>query len=58
MCKDCGVAYTVNPKKREHTEETRNKALKLYYSGVSGRGVGRILGMGKSNVYNWIKKTT
>ena len=31
--------------------------MKMYYSGVSGRGVGKVLGMNKSNVYNWIKKT-
>lgn len=29
----------------------------MYYSGVSGRGVGKVLGMNKANVYNWIKKT-
>lgn len=28
----------------------------MYYSGVSGRGVVKILGMNKANVYNWIKK--
>lgn len=27
----------------------------MYDSGVSGRGVGKILGMNKTNVYNWIK---
>ena len=27
----------------------------MYYGGVSGRGVGKILGMNKSNVMNWIK---
>ncbi len=30
--------------------------MKMYYSGVSGRGVGKALGMNKANVYNWIKK--
>ena len=30
----------------------------MYYSGVSGRGVGKVLGMSKANVYNWIKKRT
>ena len=35
----------------------RELAIKMYYSGVSGRGVGKALGMSKSNVYNWIKKT-
>ena len=56
MCKECGAAYTIDPKKREYSEETKREALKMYYSGVSGRGVGKILGMNKSNVYNWIKK--
>ena len=56
MCKECGVAYTTEPKKREYPEETKKLAMKIYYSGVSGRGVGKILGMSKANVYNWIKK--
>lgn len=28
----------------------------MYYSGVSGRGVGKDLGMNKANVYRWIRK--
>lgn len=57
ICKDCKVVYTINPKKREYPEETRELAIKMYYGGVSGRGVGKILGMSKENVANWIKKT-
>jgi len=56
MCKECGVSYTIDPKKRAYPEETRTLALKMYYSGASGRGVGKVLGMSKANVYNWIKK--
>ena len=56
-CKECGTRYTLNPKKHEYSDETRELAMKMYYSGVSGRGVGKILGMNKANVYNWIKKT-
>lgn len=56
MCKECGITYTINPKKRAYPEETRQLAIKMYYSGVSGRGVGKVLGMNKANVYNWIKK--
>ncbi len=56
MCKACGVVYTLDPKKREYPEETRQLALKIYYAGASGRGVGKVLGMSKANVYNWIKK--
>ena len=56
MCKECGTAYTNNPKKRAYPEETKKLAMKIYYSGVSGRGVGKVLGMSKANVYNWLKK--
>ena len=56
-CKECGKIYTLDPKKHEYTEEERQQAIKMYYSGVSGRGVGKIFGMSKANVYNWIKKT-
>ena len=57
QCNECRKTYTLNPKKRAYPEETRVLAIKMYYSGVSGRGVGKALGMDKSNVYNWIKKT-
>ena len=57
MCKECGVNYTIEPKRNEYPEETRKLAMKLYYTGVSGRGVGKYFGMSKANVYNWIKKT-
>ena len=56
LCKECGVTYTIEPKKRAYPEETRKLAMKMYYSGVSGRGVGKIMGMNKANVYRWIKK--
>ena len=56
ICGRCGVTYTINPKQREYSEETKELAIKMYYSGVSGRGVGKVLGMNKANVYNWIKK--
>ena len=57
MCKECGIYYTLKGKKREYSEEVRTQAIKTFYSGVSGRGVGKIFGMSKENVYNWIKKT-
>lgn len=55
-CGKCGATYTINPKQRAYPEETRELAIKMYYSGVSGRGVGKVLRMNKANVYNWIKK--
>jgi transposase-like protein len=54
-CKDC--KYTLNGKTKAYPEEVRKEAKRIYYSGVSGRGVGKIMGFGKSNVLNWIKKT-
>jgi len=56
MCRHCKKAYTPQPKKYAYSEEIRNLAIKTYYSGVSGRGVGKVFGMSKANVYNWIKK--
>lgn len=58
MCRHCGKTYTENPKCHAYTQETRELAIKMFYNGVSGRGVGNILGMDKSNVYNWIKKNS
>jgi transposase-like protein len=40
----------------KYQRKKRKEALRIYYSGVSSRGVGKILGMGKSNVLNRIKK--
>jgi len=56
-CNKCKIIYTLEAKNRAYSEEVRKSAIKIYYSGVSGRGVGKILGMSKANVYNWIKKT-
>ena len=55
-CKECSIVYTINPKQHAYPEEARKLAIKMYYGGASGRGVGKILGMNKSNVMNWIKK--
>ena len=56
-CKDCNITYTLNPKQKAYSEEVRQDAIKTYYSGVSGRGVGKLKGFSKANVYNWIKKS-
>ena len=56
VCGICGKYYTVNPKSKSYPEEVRQLAIKQHYAGASGRSIGRILGMSKSNVYNWIKK--
>jgi transposase-like protein len=55
-CRHCKKTYTLEPKRNAYDEKTRALALKIYYSGASGRGVGKVLGMSKANVYNWMKK--
>jgi transposase-like protein len=57
LCRHCKKTYTLEPKRNTYSEETRALALKIYYAGASGRAVGKVLGMSKANVYNWIKKT-
>ena len=57
VCRHCKKSYTLEPKRNAYDEQTRALALKIYYAGASGRGVGKVLGMSKANVYNWIKKT-
>ena len=55
-CFSCKCYYTLKPKSRKYTEELRQLAIKEHYAGASGRAIGKIHGMSKSNVYNWIKK--
>lgn len=57
LCKSCNYKYTLIPKGKGYTEEVKQTAMRIYYSGVSGRGVGKVLNMSKANIYNWIKKT-
>ena len=56
ICKECGISYTINPKKHEYGEEIKQKAIAMHKEGLSGREIGRILGINKANVYNWLKK--
>ena len=41
---------------KNYSEEFKQKAISIFYEGTSGRAVGRIMGINKSTVYNWIKK--
>jgi len=56
VCKICNHKYTLNGKTREYPEETKQQAMKIYFSGVSGRGTGKVMGLGKNTVLDWIKK--
>ena len=56
-CRSCNYKYTMNPKPRIYSEEVQTLAMRAYYSGISGRAVGKMFGMNKANIYRWIKKT-
>jgi transposase-like protein len=57
-CRRCGKTYTPQPTKYQYTEEERSQAIKSYYECKSGRAVGRLMKMDKSNVVRWIKERT
>lgn len=56
-CKKCGKIYTMEKPQPLYPEEVKEQAIKAYYSGLSARQVGKMFGMNKANVLNWIKKT-
>jgi transposase-like protein len=57
-CLECAKVWTINPKKQGYSQEARDQAIKLHFAGMSGRQIGKILGMSKANIYNWVKKTS
>jgi transposase-like protein len=57
LCKECNYKYDLSPKGKGYSDEVKTEAIKAYYSGLSGRGVGKLMGFSKANVYNWLKKT-
>jgi hypothetical protein len=44
------------PQKRGYSESGRDTEIKTYYECKSGRAVGRLLGMSRSNAVRWIKE--
>ena len=53
QCKNCKRKFITE---KNYSEEFKQKAISIFYEGNSGRAVGRIMGINKSTVYNWIKK--
>jgi len=56
LCKHCGCKYTPIKKPKGYSAEVKRKAMQLLVDGMSGRAIGRQLGMSKANVYAWAKK--
>ena len=55
-CNCCKHFYVLEMKR--YSEDIKQQAIKAYYSGLSGRAVGKLIGMNKANVFRWIKKTS
>ena len=53
QCKSCKRKFITE---KNYSEEFKQKAIAIFYEGNSCRAVGRIMGINKSTVYNWIKK--
>jgi len=53
---ECGKKYTINPKVHGYPDEVRKQAIKMHFTGSSGRQIGNIMGFSKANIYNWAKK--
>ena len=53
QCKNCKKKFITD---KNYSKEFKEKAIAIFYEGNSGRAVGRIMGINKSSVYNWIKK--
>ena len=53
QCKECERKFITE---LNYSKEFKQKAIAIFYEGNSGRAVGRIMGINKSTVYNWIKE--
>ena len=53
QCKNCKKKFITD---KNYSEEFKRQAIQMFYEGNSTRAVGRIMGINKSTVYNWIKK--
>ena len=52
-CLECKCVYSFE--KAKYSDEFKKSAIKLYLEGNSGRAVGRILGIGKNTIWDWLK---
>ncbi len=57
-CGVCKREYTLKPMQRGYDTQTKEQALKLLTQGMTGRGVGKALGMSKANAYRWAREAS
>lgn len=55
-CKGCTHHFTVLHKSTKKDESIRKLAIDMYLEGLGFRAIGRVLGIGHSTVYYWVKE--
>lgn len=55
LCRHCQRAYTPEAKEQGYPDKLRQQAVQLYVDGMNLRRIGRILGVNKQSVANWVK---
>jgi len=54
-CKDCDCNFTLIDKRRKHTDEIRNIAVRMYLNNCGFRRISKILQVPLSTCFIWIK---
>ena len=52
-CYDCRKVYILD---KQYTPEFKLQAMKVYFEGVSGRGVSRIMKIGQTTIWYWMEE--
>ena len=52
-CFDCRRVYILD---KNYTAEFKKQAVKAYFECSSGRAVGRLMGVSKNTIWNWLEK--
>ncbi len=55
LCRNCERRHTPSAKRRFHSDQIRRLAARMYWNGVSGAAIARILEVNVRTVYSWIK---
>ena len=57
-CQSCKKSYTPDARLHEYDKETKDMAMRMLVSGMSGRKIGLLLGMCKNNAYKWAQEAS
>lgn len=54
QCQHCHRTYTIQPKRKGYSQDTRHMALKMYVEGNNFRRIARLLQVSHQTVVNWV----